>query len=210
MQYPCGEAFPDCHISLNPFLLSSSLICFTCSSSLVSHTMRSMQAFIFSLSPLRSWRTLVIFPPHPAMTDATSTRLPGWSSSSTFITLTRPLFASPRFITRWSIVTSIFPPLTTHIVFLPFTGTLLYITAATLAAPAPSATTFSFSSRWSIAPHISSSVTVTIPSTYLLHISYVSVPGSFTAIPSAIVDTDGRISRLCVSRLRTMLAAPAA
>ena len=49
--------------------------------------------------------------------------------------------------------------------FLPFTGTLLYITAATLAAPAPSATIFSLSMSFRMAAQISSSLTVTISST---------------------------------------------
>ena len=60
---------------------------------------------------------------------------------------------------------SILPPLTTQMVFLPFTGTLLYITAATLAAPAPSATIFSLSMSFRMAAQISSSLTVTISST---------------------------------------------
>ena len=46
------------------------------------------------------------------------------------------------------------PPLTTQMVFLPFTGTLLYITAATLAAPAPSATIFSLSRSFRMAAQI--------------------------------------------------------
>ena len=79
--------------------------------------------------------------------QATSTSLPGLSSSSTLIIAILPLLASPRLITRLRIVTSIFPPLTTQTTFLPLTGTLLNITAATLVAPAPSATTFSFSSN---------------------------------------------------------------
>ena len=52
-----------------------------------------------------------------------------------------------------------------EMVFLPFTGTLLYITAATLAAPAPSATIFSLSRSFRMAAQISSSLTVTISST---------------------------------------------
>ena len=86
------------------------------------------------------------------------------------------------------------PPLTMQTVFLPFTGTLLYITAATLAAPAPSATIFSLSMSLRIAAQISSSVTVTISSTYLEQVSKVMVPGDFTAMPSAMVDTLGRVS----------------
>lgn len=34
---------------------------------------------------VRSWWTLVMFPPHFAITAATSTSLPGWSSSSMFM-----------------------------------------------------------------------------------------------------------------------------
>ena len=49
--------------------------------------------------------------------------------------------------------------------FLALTGTLLYITAATLAAPAPSATIFSLSMSFRMAAQISSSLTVTISST---------------------------------------------
>lgn len=57
--------------------------------------------------------------------------------------------------------------------FLPFTGTLSNITAATETAPAPSAMSFCCSMSARIAAAISSSVTVTISSTYLLHISKV-------------------------------------
>ena len=89
------------------------------------------------------------------------------------------------------IVTSILPPDTRHIVFLPSMGNFPNMAAATDTAPAPSATSFCCSMSDSIAVDISSSVTVTTSSTYLLQISNVCVPGSFTAMPSAIVLTEG-------------------
>lgn len=85
----------------------------------------------------------------------------------------------PRPITRLKIVTSMFPPETTQIVFFPATGALLNIAAATETAPAPSAISFCCSINASMAAQISSSVTVTIPSTYLLHNSNVCSPRLF-------------------------------
>ncbi len=99
----------------------------------------------------------------------------------------------------------------TQTIFLPFTsGTLSNITAATLDAPAPSATVFCVSINVNIAVAISSSVTVTTPSRYFLHISNVKSPGFFTAIPSAIVDTlsSSIISPLLIESY--ILGAPAA
>ncbi len=66
-------------------------------------------------------------------------------------------------------------------------------TAATGAAPAPSTTSFDRSRRRTIACEISSSSTTTTSSISSSRISRVSVPGCFTAMPSAIVAPDGSL-----------------
>ena len=108
------------------------------------------------------------------------------------------------------IVTSILPPETRHTTFLPFTGTLPNITAATDTAPAPSEISFWCSISERIAEEISSSVTVTISSTYFLQYPNVLTPGSLTLIPSAIVATDSRHSIFPLSIDVTILGAPLA
>ena len=130
-----------------------------------------------------------MFPPSRAITLQTAESWPGLSYNIIVKEQLRPLFVKPRVITRLRILTSILPPETTHTTFLPSMGTLLNIAAATDTAPAPSATSFCCSIKLRIAAAISSSDTVTTSSTYLRHISNVLTPGSFTAIPSAIVET---------------------
>ena len=107
-------------------------------------------------------------------------------------------------------LTSTLPPEITHTAFLPLMSTLLYIAAATETAPAPSATILCFSISFRIAEAISSSVTVTTPSTYFWHIANVRSPGCLTAIPSAIVLTEARASVLPTFRAFCMEGAPAA
>ena len=77
----------------------------------------------------------------------------------------RPESNKPRVMTRSMILTSILPPETMQTIFLPCSGILLNIAAATDTAPAPSATTFCFSSNVKMEAAISSSVTVKISST---------------------------------------------
>ena len=136
------------------------------------------------------------FPPRSAIILETSRSCPGLSINSILIESERPDLRSPLFITFESIVTSIFPPDTRHITFFPLTGTLLNIAAATDTAPAPSEISLCCSIRASIAEEISSSLTVTISSTYFLQNSNVCSPGSLTLIPSAIVATSSRHSIL--------------
>ena len=107
-------------------------------------------------------------------------------------------------------LTSIFPPDTTHATFFPSTGSLSNMTAVTATAPAPSAITFCFSISASMEAAISSSVTVTISSTYSLTIPKVISPGCFTAIPSAKVAAFSSITGFPATILSCMLADPAA
>ena len=95
-------------------------------------------------------------------------------------------------MTRERVVTSTLPPDTTHTVFFPV-STFPNMHAATGVAPAPSATVFWFSMRESMAAHISSSLTVTISSTYCWHSSKVSLPGVRTRMPSAMVSRSGTV-----------------
>ena len=81
---------------------------------------------------------------------------------------------------------------------LPLPAAIILGAVATATAPAPSVTSLCFSIRARIAADISSSVTVTISSTYLLQSSYVRVPGFLTATPSAIVATLESVS-ICES-----------
>lgn len=102
------------------------------------------------------------------------------------------------------------PPDIRQATFFPFIGTLSKSAAATETAPAPSATNFCFSIRASIAVEISSSVTVTISSTYFSHRLNVVCPGVFTAIPSAMVLTERRVQISCSALELIIDGAPAA
>ena len=102
------------------------------------------------------------------------------------------------------------PPLTTGTTFFPLRSTLLKSAAATEVTPAGSASNLPRWSRRYAACAISVSVTLTMSSTYFWMMSKVSVPGVFTAIPSAIVDTDGRETISLASLDATIEAAPAA
>ena len=97
-------------------------------------------------------------------------------------------------MTRERMLTSMLPPEIRQTVFLPATGSLPNSAAATGVAPAPSATSFWFSISARMAAAISSSLTVTISSTYCLMISNVSSPGVLTAMPSAKVSTASSVS----------------
>ena len=72
----------------------------------------------------------------------------------------------PRVMTRLRMFTSMLPPETRQTTFLPSMGSLWKSAAATGTAPAPSATSFWFSIRERMAAAVSSSVTVTMSSTY--------------------------------------------
>ena len=135
---------------------------------------------------------------------------PGRSAISISISVVRPPFIKPRLITRLKIVTSMLPPLTMQHTFLPAMSTLLNMAAATLTAPAPSAISLCCSIRANMAAHISSSVTLTMSSTYCCTISKVLTPGSFTAMPSAMVSTLVSVSIWLWSTLFSMLGAPCA
>ena len=102
------------------------------------------------------------------------------------------------------------PPETRQIAFFPLMGTLLNIAAATATAPAPSAISLCCSINARIAVDISSSLTVTISSTYLRQYSKVCSPGSFTAMPSAMVRTNPIRSILLCSIEFSILGAPLA
>ena len=118
------------------------------------------------------------------------------------------MFIRPLLITLDRIVTSILPPETTQTTFLPLTGSLLNITAATETAPAPSAIIFCCSISARIAEEISSSVTVTISSTYFLIYSNGVSPICLTAVPSAIVLTSLNLTSWSSSTAANALAAP--
>ena len=111
---------------------------------------------------------------------------------------------------RDRVVTSTLPPDTRHTVFFSDVSTLPNITAATGTAPAPSATVFWPSISARMAEAISSSLTVTISSTYCWHRAKVRSPGFFTAMPSAMVATLRSSVGPPAWRDRYMDAAPAA
>ena len=101
-----------------------------------------------------------------------------------------------------------FPPDTTATTRLPATSSFPDIIAATAAAPAPSATIFCFSMSARMALATSSSLTSTSSSTYSLTREYVFSPGCFTAMPSAMVETDDRHSIWPLFTELNMLGAP--
>ena len=144
------------------------------------------------------------------MISDTCCNCPGLSTNSIVMEQERPDFCKPRPITRERIFTSIFPPEIKHITFFPLMGTLLNMAAATATAPAPSAINLCCSINARIAVEISSSVTDTISSTYCWQRSKVCIPGSFTAIPSAMVRTPSRRSIFPCSIEFNMLGAPLA
>ena len=122
-----------------------------------------------------------------AVTSCSSlARLPARSASLVEMRTMRPVFCRPLVIMRESVVMSTFPPETSATVFSEV-STLSNSQAATLVAPAPSATVFGPSSKATIAAAISSSLTVTISSRYSRQIENVRSPGVSTWIPSAIV-----------------------
>ena len=79
------------------------------------------------------------------------------------------------------------PPHSTRPTFLPWKRWRCASTAASPAAPAPSTTVFSISSSSTMACSMSPSSTSRIALTSSRTIGSVSLPGSFTAMPSAIV-----------------------
>ena len=102
------------------------------------------------------------------------------------------------------------PPVSTQQTDLPaMPETLPLRHAATAVAPEPSTTVFSDSSRTRMPSAISSSLTVTISSTYFCTIGKVCAPGRATAIPSAIV-VPLTVTILPASTLAFMLAMPSA
>ena len=179
---------------LKPAVVNAFLILLMCSKLRVSRSMRIQQPVTPVFAFVRSWCTPITLPPSSAMIFETCTNWPGLSRSSTLRSAERPDVKRPRLITRSRIFTSMLPPDTTQITFLPSTGILSNITAATATAPAPSVMIFWCSSIERIADETSSSLTVTMPSTYLLQKLNVFSPGCFTAIPSAIVETESRRS----------------
>ena len=136
-----------------------------CSKLRVSITIRKKQPLISILSLARSWCMEMTFPPRSAIILEIPSNCPGLSSNSMVKAYERPDFSSPRLMTRDKMVTSMFPPETSHTTFFPATGTLLNIAAATDTAPEPSAINFCSSISAKMAEETSSSVTVAIPST---------------------------------------------
>ena len=76
------------------------------------------------------------------MIEETRVSSPGRSRSSIESSDFLPLETRPRLITRERILTSILPPETRQIVFLPWMGSLRARMAARPVAPAPSAISF--------------------------------------------------------------------
>ena len=159
---------------------------------------------------LRSWWTLTTFAPQAETMSLTRLSWPGLSSSAIIRFVLRPLITRPRVMTRDRMFTSMLPPEIRQTVFLPASGSLPNSAAATGVAPAPSATSFWFSISARMAAAISSSLTVTISSTYWLTMSNVVSPGVLTAMPSAKVTALSSVSYLWSWKACSMLGAPAA
>ena len=96
---------------------------------------------------------------------------------------------------RESMVTSMLPPESTSATRRPASPSGRLSSAASGAAPAPSTTVFSISSRSRIALASSSSFTVTTSSAYRAARSKVTSPTRRTAMPSAIVGAAGTRTR---------------
>ena len=118
-------------------------------------------------------------------------KLPGLSISTVLNCNLRCDLIKPFSIIKFSIVTSTLPPLKIMPTLSLGFGQILWCKiAATPAAPAPSTTSFCFSSKNSTAFAISSSSTITMSSTHSkMSLKFFSFT-SRTAIPSAIVCTD--------------------
>jgi hypothetical protein len=104
----------------------------------------------------------------------------------------------PRSMISESIRGSMLPPPSTRHTLRPRKRSGCRRSAASGAAPAPSATVFSISSSITIDCSTSPSSTSTISATLRATISRVILPGSFTAIPSAMVDAanSGSVPRI--------------
>ena len=158
----------------------------------------------------RSWLTSSTLAPMDDTTVRNDASAWGWSGSTVENVTVRPSLARPRVRMRSSMVTSTLPPDSRAQTFLPSMFTLWYMAAAMPTAPAPSATSFCFSSTVRMALAISPSVTVTTSSTYFRHISKVRSPGVLTLMPSATVSTLERVMISPFFRDSAMLGAPAA
>ena len=148
-----------------------------------------------------------MFAPHSEITCVTPSSCPGLSSSAIVSRQLRPSRCKPRVMTRLKMFTSMLPPEIRQQTFLPAIGSLPNMAAATVTAPAPSATSFCFSISARIAAAISSSLTVTTSSTYLRTMSSVISPGCLTAMPSANVRTLSSVMASPASSERFMLGA---
>ena len=165
-----------------------------------------MAALVFR----RSWFTSSTLAPMEETTSRNDASAWGWSGSTVEKLTVRPSLARPRVRMRSSMVTSTFPPDSRAQTVLPSVFTLWYMAAAIPTAPAPSATSFCFSSTVRMALAISPSLTVTTSSTYSRHMSKVRSPGVLTLMPSATVSTLERVMIFPSFRDSAMLGAPAA
>ena len=132
--------------------------------------MVTMQAATSEWLSSRAWLTVRMLAPLSATTRSICKSPPGLSGTLVVSSTMRPALERPLVMTRERVVTSTLPPETKHTVVLE-QSTLPNMQAATVVAPAPSATVFCSSISARMAEAISSSVTVTTSSTYLAHSS---------------------------------------
>ena len=134
-----------------------------------------------------------MLPPNLAIKFEILANIPGSSIISIRTLVILPSIKSFRLSMLANSLASILPPQITVPTFLPENISLFFIIAATPAAPAPSATTLSFSNKELMAFSSSNSLMSKISSTWSFIISEVIFPGLFTAMPSAKVSP--KISR---------------
>ena len=153
------------------------------------------------------WSSLMTFPWFSAMTLATRTSSPGLSGMRTDTVKIRSRWIRPCCTTEDMVITSIFPPLKIETIF--FFSTFKCFKAATVRRPEFSTIILWFSTISRKATISSLSSIVMMSSTFCWMYGNSFSPGRFTAVPSAMVFTWGRVNTCPSFKDSCMQLAPA-